>query len=163
MSKPQKHATAKRAIARASDAVAALKADAKEAADAAVLERKMSIQESNANEIRRIEDEIHLGAMDVVDGSISGFSLSPEDTEPPKEWIEAFGEKRAWIRFRAARAGQLNAKEAPVAIKVATQIMTGITKARSMEKAAPRSLNVAFVQMSPELLPQFPEQIVEKK
>lgn len=113
--------------------------------------------------IRSIENELHMITAEVVHGVLSFADLDPENlpTDPPQEWVEQMGLARARKRFTLAKAGWMNAKEAPIAIKVATQTFAGIVKARATERVAPRALNIQIVEMSAPV-PLFPELEVEK-
>ena len=110
--------------------------------------------------LREMQDAILERALDVVDGACRFAEISPEDKEPPPEWVYELGQKRAAIRFRAAQAGWMSMKESPVGIKVATTMATGIIKAKAMENTGARTLNVALVHWNGPVA-EFPEQEIE--
>lgn len=166
MSKPKKLAKERLAAAKAEETIASVsaqieKASAGSAEVISARQRELSVAEQRLNEIRSIEDGIHVSALQIIDDTMHAPKIEEDAEGPSEEEIAKYGKERAGERFRTARYGLMNAKEAPVFIKVATQIAAGITKARATEKQAPRSLNVAFVQMSAPL-PEFPEVIVER-
>lgn len=111
-------------------------------------------------ELARLEDKIlQKASTAVLDGLM--YTELPFDAQgPPQEWVDELGEKRAWDRFRAARANQMNNKEAPVGAKHAVLVHAGITKARASEKGRPVSLNVGKVYLTMPA-PQFPEKELE--
>jgi len=156
VSKPKKHASEKLAAARAKETLSELKSEVL----APTTGRMVAAAEARAEEIRGIEDRIQAGALEVIEDSMWWRSLDPEAESPPEEWIAELGRERARQRFRVAKANWMSAKEAPIGIRTATLVSMGITKARAMEKQVPKSLNVAFVQMSAPL-PEFPEIVVK--
>ena len=87
--------------------------------------------------LRKTEDHVLSQAMTVVGGAIDFAELDPKNIEAiPEGWVEEYGEKAAKKRVRMAQAGLMPAKEAPVGIKLAAQMVTGIIKARSTEGKA---------------------------
>lgn len=126
-----------------------------------IVEAPIIPEEKHQDIIRTIENELHMQSAEVVHGVLAFTDINPSDPDPPKKWVKTMGEERARKRMRLAQAGWMNAKEAPVALKVATQTFAGIVKARATEKSAPRALNVQVVQMSSPV-PLFPELEVEK-
>lgn len=109
-----------------------------------------------------MQDDLLERSLMVVDASMAFAEIDPESKKPPKKWVEDMGEQEALIRWRIARAGWMSAKDAPVGIKVASAVAVGIIKAKATEKAGPKQLNIALVQLSSPL-PQFPEQDVEER
>lgn len=110
--------------------------------------------------LERIQDDLLERSLAVVDGSVSFADIEPGALEPPPEWIEQYGHEGAMRRLRVARASWMNAKEAPVGIKVAAQVAVGILRAKAQEKSGPKTLNIAVVQMTAPL-PQFEEREIE--
>ena len=110
--------------------------------------------------LQRLEDDLLERAMNIVDGSMAFSEIDPADEQPPKEWIAEFGEEGARRRMRVARASWMNAKEAPVGIKVAAQVAVGIMRANAQKNTGPKVLNIAVVQMTAPL-PQFEEREIE--
>lgn len=111
-------------------------------------------------EIARLEDKILQEASTAVLDGLMFAKLPFDAQEPLPEWIEELGVTKAWDRFRAARANQMNNKEAPVGTKHAVLVHTGITRARAAEKGGPKILNVGKIFLTvPQT--QFPEQEIE--
>ena len=72
----------------------------------------------------------------------------------PQAWIDELGEEGAKRRMRMARAAWKPIKDSAVGFKIATQVFTGIVKARATEKGRPVELNIGVVQLSAPL-PEF--------
>ncbi len=126
---------------------------------AQVLPRKAALN-VQFDRLQEVQDEILERSLFVTDGAVRFSEVEEGAVMPPQEWIDELGEEKALIRFRAAKAGWKSAKEAPVGIKVAMQMASTIIKAKAMEQAPARTLNVALVHWSTPL-PQFPEQEIE--
>ena len=103
------------------------------------------------SQIRAIEDQLHMQALEIHLHANAFREIDPMIQEPPAEWIAELGEKKAWQKFRAARAAWLPAKEAPVAFALAKSTMINIIKARATEKSGDRNLNVQIIQMNVQL------------
>lgn len=88
--------------------------------------------ELKADRLRDIEDELFADSA-VILGSVMKFAeLDPGDLDTvPATWIAEYGKAEAIKRHRIARASWMNAKESPVALKMAQTTAIGITKARA--------------------------------
>ena len=105
--------------------------------------RVLSKAEKRQEQLRTIEDDMLSDGLNLVSGAIDITALDPDNPElMPEGWKELYGIAGAKKRLRAATYGLMSAKEAPIALKMATQIVTGIIKARAAEKAGTRSLNI---------------------
>lgn len=111
--------------------------------------------------IRAVEDEIHRESASVLRDALAFVEIDPAWEEPPQEWLEKYGQLEAEKRFRAAKYALMNAKEAPVGLKLAKDTFVGMAKARATEKGGPKTLNMTFVQMT-RPLPVYKELEVEK-
>lgn len=107
--------------------------------------RVLSKAEQVSEELRGMEDRMLKASLSVVGGAIDFTHLDPSDPKMPEGWVEELGFEEATLRHRAALAGLMSAKEAPVGIKLAAQMVTGIVKARSSENAGMRDLNIGTV------------------
>lgn len=111
--------------------------------------------------IRSIEDEMLLEASTIVRDAMKWRDIEPSSVDAPTEWYQELKERlgdgpakdEAIKRFRVAKAAWMSSKDAPIGLKLATQVMVGIVKARATEDQAPRPLNVAvqIVQMPAQL------------
>lgn len=118
--------------------------------------------------LRRLEDGIFERSMVVIDGVLHFAEIDdpyenidpnlPPDVEQklaiPQTWIDELGLEGATRRYRMAKAAYRATKDAPVGIRVASQVMTGIVKARATERSQRVALNVGVINMSAPL-PQF--------
>lgn len=109
--------------------------------------------------VRGAELEVHQEAVTVIRDVMRFNELSDAELAAPgpPEWMieECGGDvKVAGRRFRTARGAAMSAKDAPIAIKLSKDILVGMAKVRSMEKTAPKNLNVMVVQLS-QPLPVF--------
>lgn len=106
-----------------------------------------AIAKKQADRLRLLEDEILEEATETIIGALKFSKIDPESKEPPKDWIAALGPERAAERFRLAKYALMDQKNAPVGMKIATNVHASITRARQTEKAGSRALNVTLVQM----------------
>ena len=99
----------------------------------------------------------------VILGSVMKFAdLDPADlSKIPKSWIEEYGQEEATKRHRIASAAWMNAKESPVALKMAQTTAIGITKARAAAGGGGiTKLNIGVMVSMPQ--PHFEEKEVEE-
>lgn len=120
-----------------------------------------SIPASPHSLIRAVEDEIYTEAAATVRDVLRFKDIDPSQQKCPPEWIAELGEAEADKRLRMARSGWLPSKEAPVGLKLAQDTLIGFAKARAAEKQGPRTLNIAYVQLSAPL-PEFEELEVDQ-
>jgi hypothetical protein len=128
---------------------------------ASIVPAKPSKLAESVDTIRAVEDEIHKESANVLRGVLAFSEVDPAWESPPDDWIAAYGQVEAEKRFRLAKYALMNAKEAPVGLKLAKDTFVGMSKARAAEKGGARTLNMTFVQMS-RPMPVFPEKDVEK-
>ncbi len=114
----------------------------------------LSKQERISYSNERMEDQLADDCFKVITAAMKFAEIDDSGTPPP-EWIEEYGEKEALIRYRLAVAGSMNVSEAPFALKMATQTMVAVLKARAT-RTAPRPLSLQLVQITAPL-PAFPE------
>ncbi len=109
-------------------------------------------------QLRETEDSVLQDAMTVIEGAMGMLEVDPNvlDEEGqiamPDIWLQAvlsgeMTENEARKRLRAAVYALMPGKDAPVGLKIALDIFTGIAKARAVEKGGPKSLNMVLVQM----------------
>lgn len=89
--------------------------------------------------------------------------INPADLTPPVDWILEYGDAEAQKMLRIAQASWMDAKAAPVGLKISTQIVSGILKSMARERLSPNALNIQVVQIIPQDAPEpsFPELEVE--
>ncbi len=109
--------------------------------------------------LRETEDEILEQSMAVVEGAMGMLEVDPSVVDEdgnvamPKVWVDKvksgeMSKHEAQKRLRAAIYALQPGKDAPVGLKIALDIFTGIAKARAVEKGGPKSLNMVMVQMT---------------
>jgi hypothetical protein len=118
-----------------------------------------------AERILELENRMLADSLEIVADVHRFREISPDDTAPPQAWIDELGEELAWRRFRVASAAWLPVKEAPVAIKTATQMAVGILKVKAMDRSGGRmhQFNAAVVvNLSGEQMQPYPRKVVDK-
>lgn len=106
--------------------------------------------------LARKQQQIFEDASRVTEDVLAFRDIDPSTTEPPKEWVDALGPKEAMKRFRIAQSAWMSAKEAPVGIKVAKELVVGISKALGESAQAPRVLNMQKVVVYSGAPPEYP-------
>ena len=91
--------------------------------------------------------ELYEQALDVVFGASLFTDIDPNDDEPPQEWVDKWGAKRAMKLLASARFGHLTKKDAPVGLQVAIDMAKSERRARSTVESGPKQLNIAVVAM----------------
>jgi hypothetical protein len=95
--------------------------------------------------LRELEDELLEDSIEMT-RNVVRFADLPEGTETvPEEWIETMGLEAAQRKFRHASAAWRSTKTAPAALGIGASVFTKIIKARSIEKAAPRTLAIVLM------------------
>lgn len=126
----------------------------------ALARRELTAEESRMERVRALEDSLLEENLGIVADAAKFNQIDPGQEQLPHEWLLELGSVKARERMRVAQAAWLPVKDAPVGLKMAQGIALGIIKARAVEKAAPRTLNVAFVQM-PAPQQEFAEVLLE--
>ena len=108
-------------------------------------ESKLAARDKNQalERIEAMEDQLFNQSSTILTSALDAFDLEETASQPPPEWVEEYGEAGAWKRFRAAKAALMSAAAAPVALKIAAQLVTTMTKAKADKQEAP-SLNVVI-------------------
>lgn len=109
------------------------------------VDTSVTLADEKAKDLQSVEDKLFDRSAEILEGALRFTEVNPEETEPPAEWIHEYGYAKAKRVLQSARTAWMSAKNAPVGIKVAESIARGVMKARSLEKAAPKSLAVAFL------------------
>jgi hypothetical protein len=110
--------------------------------------------------IQNMEDGLLEKSLQTVAHALSFADIDPGATAAPEDWGH-LTEAEKGKRLRVANAAWLGKKDAPVGLELSRSVAIGIIRARSVEKAAPRTLNVVQIQMSAPL-PQFETVEVEE-
>lgn len=104
-------------------------------------------KQEKALALRELEDGLLAESLDIVRNTMRFAEIDPSKGEPPPEWLEKFGDKRAMEVWRTARAAWAAKGEAPVALDIASRTALGIIKARATENSKNKqpTLNVTAV------------------
>lgn len=118
-------------------------------------------EDRKAEELASLSDELLQRHMKIAADMGRFADLDPGVKEPPSEWVEEMGEEEAWKAFRVAKYALLPSRECPAGLKQSNAITLGIMRARAMEKAGSKALNIAVVTMTrPEDSPVPMEEMV---
>jgi len=118
--------------------------------------------------ILEVENQLFLESTEIVSDIHAFRDLSPEEIavgQPPASWTREFGARRALQRYRVASAAWLPMKDAPIALKIVTQMAAGIMKVKAMERSAGKGggvFNAVVVNVHGEPMPEYPKQEVER-
>jgi hypothetical protein len=94
--------------------------------------------------IEDIENQIFEQAGGIVEATLAFHEVRPNQTEPPPDWVERYGEEGARQRLEVAKAGWMPASVAPAAVNYALKFMTGTMRGRAFRgaKLIQNNLNV---------------------
>lgn len=94
--------------------------------------------------IAELEDEVFQTSVGVVQAMLDFHLVTPDQQEPPPDWVEKWGREAAEQRLRVAKAGWMPNSLAPAATGLASRIVTGIARARGSRQQAlgPAEINV---------------------
>lgn len=115
-----------------------------------------SKMELNHRWLAKKQQAIFEQASRVTEDTLLFRDLDPAADAPPEKWVSELGTDEAWKRFRVARSAWMSAKEAPVGIKVAKELVIGISKALGDSAQAPRIINMQKVTVHTGPAPEFP-------
>jgi hypothetical protein len=109
--------------------------------------------------MRAVVDEIFEEAAANIAGVMKFSDIDQQNPDVvPQAWIEAHGQEKAEKMHRLALMGLSNSRNAPVGIKTAQQVFTGIMKARENKGNEYRQLNMIFVRMESHAPKEYPEE-----
>lgn len=124
-----------------------------------VWSRDLKDPEQREQRLARLEDmenEIFHRAAGVLNAVMSFHEVTPHQQEPPPEWVEEFGPEGAKQRLAVAKTGWLPQSLAPNATKLATQVATGILRARGHRAAKVNNTFNATINLPPPATRQAP-------
>ena len=112
-------------------------------------ETRAQLEEEKAKKARlaryeELEDRIFQKSMAVIEAHVDHYQISPDQQEPPPEWVEQYGDVGARQRLAVARMGWLPASQQPSGVKLAGLFAIGSMRARAYRtgKQVPQNLNV---------------------
>jgi hypothetical protein len=114
--------------------------------------------------LKKLENQIYEECNSVILSVVKDtFDIDPADPELPAAWLEeieagTLTKEEAAKRKRIAQYALMPPKEAPVALQIAAKVLSGMHKARAMEGAGPKHLNLTMVSISApnQPVPLFP-------
>lgn len=105
-------------------------------------------EDRRAEELASISDQLLKTHLNIAVDMGRFPEIEPGMTEPPAKWVEEMGEERAKEAFRVANYALLPSKECPAGLKQSNALALGIMRAKAMEKAGNKALNIAVVTMT---------------
>ena len=126
-------------------------------------------KEARLTRMLEIEDEIYQTAAGILHATLDFCHVTPDQEEPPEEWVARFGADAAKKRLAVAKAGWLPQSLGPSGPKYAVQLVAGISRARRMQSGqlgAPREVNAKIALPAPTSAgmpgaPEYPSKEVE--
>lgn len=107
-------------------------------------------KEARQQRIQELEDRVSDTAAGVLEATLAFHEVTPQQQEPPEEWIALYGEKGAYQRLAIAKAGWLPQSLAPNATKLASFVYTAIARARGHKATfSARVVNVKIALPAP--------------
>lgn len=134
-----------------------------------IFQAKPSSLEVSERGLKKLENQIYEECNAVILSVVKDtFDIDPSSEELPAEWLQAIEDgsltlEEASKRKRIAQYALMSPKNAPVALQIAAKVLSGMHKARAMEGAGPKHLNLTMVSISApnQPVPQFP--VIEVK
>lgn len=123
---------------------------------------KPEIEPAKHRWLQKTQERVFNKSAQVLEASLAFIDIDPADELPPADWIVELGQKEALKKWRVARAAWMNAKEAPVGIKIAKECVVGISKALGADAQAPKILNMQAVQINLGPAPEFPKVRIDR-
>lgn len=112
--------------------------------------RDESAKEKRMARIEELENEVMEEATQVLLAFLAFHEVTPNQTEPPAEWIERFGRDAALKRLALAKTGWLPTSVAPAAVTIAAKAHTGISRGRKHNlRVTQNTLNVKIALPAP--------------
>jgi hypothetical protein len=108
------------------------------------------LKEARFARIEELENQVFEQAAQIAVALFDFCQVSPDQTEPPPEWIAQFGPEGAKQRLAVAKSGWLPPSLAPNAVSHAVKMMTGISRGRQHRlRVTAREVNVKLVLPAP--------------
>ncbi len=107
-------------------------------------------KETRLARIEELENEVFERAVGVVNAALAFVEVTPQQEEPPENWVTEFGLEAARQRLQIAKMGYLPASMAPNGFKLALQAQVGISRGRAYRvKVTQNNLNVKIALPAP--------------
>ncbi len=115
-----------------------------------------------------IEDEVFQTAAAIVQATLDFCHVTPDQTEPPPDWVARYGHDAALKRLAVAKAGWMPRSLSPAGAQLAPQVVLGISRARrqTAQLTGPREINAKIALPAPTSAgmpgaPEYPSKEVE--
>lgn len=100
--------------------------------------------------LKAAEDDVYRRHLRILDDSARfaeiPYGAEATEDEVPAEWVDELGLKSAMVRMRTAIGAQRSGKDAPAGLAMSVKIVTGLAKARAVERTSEsQSLNIQVV------------------
>lgn len=133
--------------------------------------RELHGDEGKASRLARmleIEDEVFQQATGILRAALDFCHVSPNQAEPPPEWVAEYGLEAAKRRLEVAKQGWAPKSLSASGIDLAKSMVIGISRARrhSAMSAGPREVNAKIALPAPTAAgmpgaPEYPSKEVE--
>lgn len=111
-----------------------------------------------------LESKVLERNLEILDSSARFADFDPDADAPPPGWVEELGLEEAQRRFRVAKCAAMPASAAPIALKMAPAVVTGILKAQAARDNGPKlQLNAQIFQIPMAELPQYERLVLPPK
>ncbi len=106
--------------------------------------------------LKEIESELLEDAAGIVKNAMLFHTINRDAEAPPQEWIDMLGPEEAMSKFRQIKAGWERSGDAPIGVKVATNIASSILKKTRDEDRSPiLNAKVVEINFSPQMYPKL--------
>ncbi len=121
--------------------------------------RVLTTQEKKHALMRDMEETMVAGCVEVISGTTDFLAIDPKNPDViPLGWKKKYGPEGAIRRHRAAKYGIMSAKEAPIAIKVASQMAAASMKAAAIARG--NTTNILNIDKVVFMAPRDPDEVI---
>lgn len=123
--------------------------------------RDPKLKEARLARLEELENQVFERAHGILEAVLSFHEVEPNQTEPPADWIQRYGEEGAKQRLQVAKSGWLPQSIAPNATKLAAFVQAGILRARRFNagKLTQNNINVKIA-LPPPTTAEHPGEVV---
>jgi len=92
-----------------------------------------------------LEDEVFVEASGIVSAALAFHEVSPEQRDPPPEWVQQLGEEAARRKLQLAKLMWMKRADMPGGVELASKLLVGIARGRGHRgKVTIRELNATI-------------------
>lgn len=108
------------------------------------------LKEARLARIEELEQNLLETAAGIIEAGMSFHEVTPDQADPPPEWVEQYGEKAARQRLAVAKAGWMPQSLAPAALPLSVRMYVGIMRGRGHKvRLTQNNLNVQIALPAP--------------